>query len=81
MQYFDIDAEEVYPRKEFERVLDDKKDFGMLIALYIYAILFVPESDVPDVGDENIFAIDFELDPRGLKRFLEVVEECWGQET
>lgn len=80
LKYFDIDAEDVYPRKEFERVLADRKDFGMILALYYYAIIFVPESDVPDVGDGDFFAIDFNLDPRGWERFLEVVDEFWGKD-
>ncbi|XP_026327971.1 uncharacterized protein LOC113236176 [Hyposmocoma kahamanoa] len=78
LQYFNIDVEDVYPRKEFERVLDYKKDFPMILALYLYPILFVPESVAPDVGENDVSAIDYDIDPRGRERFLEIAEEFWS---
>ncbi|XP_069358933.1 uncharacterized protein [Maniola hyperantus] len=79
LKYFDLDINDVYAKKDFEKDFKDSLDFGLMVALYISPIIFTVEDEVPDYG-KNVDDMSFKLDERYKERITEVVEEYmeWG---
>ncbi|KAJ2943547.1 hypothetical protein O0L34_g16655 [Tuta absoluta] len=80
LNYFDIEVAKVYPRKEFDRALTERADYGLVIALYYYAAYFARDDDVPDIT-EGFTHISYDLDDEIVKRIEEIVEEYDEEEN
>lgn len=49
LDYFDIEVENVFPKKEFERQYKEKLDFGLMVAVMYLPYLFPPEDEGTDL--------------------------------
>lgn len=48
--YFDIKAENVYPRKQYERDFKERLEFAIIIGIYYLPFIFAPDDDFVDLG-------------------------------
>lgn len=75
LKYFDLDAETVYPRKEFERVYKEKIDYGLFTAVQHLPLAFAVEDDVPDITQESGIYFSFKVDDGFEDRIRGVIED------
>ncbi|KAJ2943549.1 hypothetical protein O0L34_g16657 [Tuta absoluta] len=80
LSYFNLDVNEVYPRKEFERQYTERLDIGLIYALYCTPFLFTGEDNIPDIGKDDMTKIGFVLDDRYRERVQGIVDDFikWG---
>lgn len=80
LEYFDMDIKKILPREEFEKVFEDKLDFGLMINVFYVPFLFVAEDSAPDVANEELSTLSFNVDKRFTDRFRGVVNDFiqWG---
>lgn len=78
LKYFDVDSQKVYPRNEFERVYEEKLDFGLMMGLQLLPYMFASEDDIPDLTTEMYTS--FEIVDSFNERLCEIIEEFteWG---
>ncbi|KAI5637503.1 ecdysteroid kinase domain-containing protein [Phthorimaea operculella] len=78
--YFDLDVNEIYPRKEFERQYIERLDLGLIYALYCTPFLFTREDNIPDIGKDDMTKLGFVLDDRYRERIQGIVDDFirWG---
>lgn len=80
LKFFVLDNEKIFPREEFERIYKEKLDFGLMINVFYVPFLFAAEDDAPDVANETLSTLSFNVDSRFIERFRGVVDEFinWG---
>lgn len=72
LKYFDIDSNDVYPRKEMDELFRQRVDFVAMIALTHFAFIFAPEN--------GSLESDLKLDERYKERIIEILENFPLQE-
>lgn len=72
LQYFQLEADVVYPRKDYDRVFEEKLDFGLIIALYLLPFLLSSGNEIPDTLNKEVH---FSLGASFKDRMEEVIEE------
>ncbi|KAJ0178077.1 hypothetical protein K1T71_005900 [Dendrolimus kikuchii] len=79
LEYFQIEINEIFPRVLFEKLLNEKMDFGLAIQFFYIPFLFAAEDDVPDVTGD-LGAVSFKVDDRYGTRLKGVIEDFiqWG---
>lgn len=80
LEYFGLDIQNIFPRVEFENVYKKKLDFGLMINVFYVPFLFAAEDDAPDVANETLSTLSFNVDSRFIERFRGVVDDFinWG---
>ncbi|CAH2227107.1 jg7597, partial [Pararge aegeria aegeria] len=61
LKYFELDVDDVYPRKEFEKVYKDWMDYGLIRTLYASVFLFAPDTGL-DVSNLSLAELPFNPD-------------------
>ncbi|XP_023937667.2 uncharacterized protein LOC112045632 [Bicyclus anynana] len=74
LKYFDMDIEDVYPRKDFEKVYKEWKDYGLIRTLYTSIFLFPPDSGL-DVSKLSLSELPYEPSPEVQERVRGWIEE------
>lgn len=73
--YFKIPHETVFPREEFERQFTEKRDYGLMVNVFLLPFLFVSENKAPDLTKNKIANLNMELDDKFKDRFNGAVQE------
>lgn len=78
IKYFDLDIQKVYPRNEFDRVYEEKLDFGIIVSLFLLPFMFISEDDIPNATKSS--DISFKICDTFKGRISEIIEEFteWG---
>lgn len=77
LKYFDLDAEKVYSRKDFEKVYAEKQEFGLLCAILGIPFLFACENHIIDMTKDKSdlsLQLDYRFKDR-LRGYVEDLEE------
>lgn len=62
LKYFNLEADNVYPKNDFENIFNVKQDFGLLITLVYLPFFFVAENNAPDVSKkQSNFSISVDI--------------------
>lgn len=77
LKYFDIDSNDVYPRKEMDEIFNQRMDYIAMLAVFGFTFIFAPENamDTNDLTQVNIC-----LDERYKERLIEILEDFPVQE-
>lgn len=80
LENFGMDISQIFPRIEFERVYKEKLDFGLMINVFYVPFLFAVADEAPDVANETLSTLSFNVDSRFTPRFRGVVDDFiqWG---
>ncbi|CAB3220398.1 unnamed protein product [Arctia plantaginis] len=72
LKYFQLDVNVVYPREDYDRVFDEKLDFGLMIAIYLLPFLLSSGKQVPDAMQKEVH---LSLNNTFKDHIQEVIEE------
>lgn len=75
LSYFDMDVNEMYPRKTFDDNFNECFDFGLLTLLFLGPFFFADENEVPDLSKDDLSKQSVSVDLKFRDRLQEVVEE------
>ncbi|KAJ2951414.1 hypothetical protein O0L34_g13558 [Tuta absoluta] len=81
LKKFNLDAEEIYPKKEFENDYRERLDYGLVVALHFLPYILADEDAVPDLGADPIAEMDnIEVLPQFPLRMQGIVDDyiAWG---
>lgn len=74
MKYFNLDADKIYPRNDFEKVYKEKLDYGALIMVVFLPFLFAAQNHAPDVTKRQS-NISIKVDDRYKDRLMGLIED------
>ncbi|XP_063827836.1 uncharacterized protein LOC135077225 [Ostrinia nubilalis] len=76
---FDIAAEKVYSKKQFQQDFSDKLEFGLMCFLVFMQFIFANDDDVPQL-EKGIDSLSMNMDERYKDRLHGIIEEFiqWG---
>lgn len=72
LKYFEIDSNDVFPRKEMDEIFNQRKDYVALLAVFGFPFIFAAENalEVNDLSEAKAV-----LDERYKERLIEVLED------
>ncbi|KPJ16578.1 hypothetical protein RR48_02336 [Papilio machaon] len=75
LKYFEMDVNEIYPRKIFEDNIDECLEFGLLALLFLGPFFFADENEVPDLSKDDVAKHEINVDLKFKDRLQEVIQE------
>lgn len=80
LKYFDIEVEDVFPRKTFERMYEEAMDYGLIVIVLLAPIILADENDAPDLEKQALETARFKVDDVYKDRLRDVCEDFieWG---
>ncbi|CAH2090735.1 unnamed protein product [Euphydryas editha] len=79
LKYFDMEVENVYPRKEFDKAYTDWLDYGLMSVLFASVFLFAPDTGL-DLENLSLSELPFCPDEIIEERLKELIDDFleWG---
>ncbi|XP_026761142.2 uncharacterized protein LOC113520077 [Galleria mellonella] len=80
LKYFNMDVENLYPRKDYEKLYRNRIESGLLIAVWVLPFVFASEEDAPVFSKESPSEIQFNVNKNIKERCMGIVEDFieWG---
>lgn len=72
LKYFDIDSNDVFPRKEMDEIFRQRMDYVAMLAVFGFPFIFAPDNalNMNDLTESHI-----NLDERYKERLIEILED------
>ncbi|KAI5638933.1 ecdysteroid kinase domain-containing protein [Phthorimaea operculella] len=80
LKKFNLNSEDIYPKREFEKDYRERLDYGLIVALYFMPFFLADEDSIPDLGKDNITDMDIKVLEDFPPRIQGVVDDyvAWG---
>lgn len=80
LTYFDMDVEDYFPKKIFEKLCRERIEYGLMTAISFLPIILASEDQIPDFSKDCPATVEFKADKRIKHRLEGVVDDFvqWG---
>ncbi|XP_053606509.1 uncharacterized protein LOC128672978 [Plodia interpunctella] len=80
LMYFDMDVNDYFPRKTFDRLYKERLDFGLLTAVWFLPIVLADHDDAPDFSSQSAAEMNFKTDGSMKGRLEGILHDFiqWG---
>ncbi|XP_059058061.1 uncharacterized protein LOC131851563 [Achroia grisella] len=80
LKYFDIDVEDYYPRRDYERLYKERLDFGLMSSIWVLPLTLAPGEDAPDFSKTAPCNIQLKVHSNFKSRWNGIVNDYtkWG---
>ncbi|KAL0822211.1 hypothetical protein ABMA28_004341 [Loxostege sticticalis] len=75
LKYFDMDVQKYYPKEEYERLLKERLDYGLFVAIWYVQINLTQEEDLQDLSNSQLEDVTFVKSELAVSRIQEMVDE------